>query len=215
MKQESRTFLHTLEGGAKFFRRMFEAGVSLGALMRIVNHKEILERVAVYINAGCPEIVYQNGIATADLREQLELADFFQKQPGLWVDSELKRYIDFNQQLLEQTEALEYTDLEKESDYAQLFGVPGTPEHEETLRTAVTMKQIRQKIVAQWGGTPGDLLTNGQENLFAVFDRDYELCIVRVYWVHGHNGWRVSCSQDDWKITWPNARVFRGSVKPQ
>lgn len=61
MNRESEKFLASGEGMIKFFRRMFEAGVSLGALMKVVNHDDQLTRAAAYIKAGCPEIEFVDG----------------------------------------------------------------------------------------------------------------------------------------------------------
>lgn len=211
MEKESRIFLGPLEGAAKFFRRMLEAGVGLGALMRVVNHDDVLARAAAYIKAGCPEVVYDdNGMATADLQANRELEEFFERRKGLWVELDLKRFIDFGQQQGAQLNELEYVDLEHQGNWAEIFGIPGTPEHEESLRTAVTLVQIQQKVSNQWGRTPGDLLTDGHENLFAVIGKNYEPCVVCVRWHNAHGGWHVSCRLNDWNHVWPQGcRIFR------
>jgi hypothetical protein len=61
MNEEQKNFLSPIDGAAKFFRRFFERGVSLGALMSVVNHDESLDVVAEWIKRGKPKLTYVDG----------------------------------------------------------------------------------------------------------------------------------------------------------
>ena len=61
MNRKSKEFLALSESVSRFFRSMFDAGVSSDALMKVINHDSQSARVAAYIKAGCPEIELVDG----------------------------------------------------------------------------------------------------------------------------------------------------------
>lgn len=90
MNRESEKFLASGEGMLKFFRRMFESGVSLGELMRVVNHGDQLARAAGYIKAGCPEIKFVDGKQVDCSSASVETSQFMTVDPDFTFEEHIK-----------------------------------------------------------------------------------------------------------------------------
>lgn len=92
MNRESEKFLASGEGMIKFFRRMFETGVSLGQLMKVVNHDDQLARAAAYIKADCPEIEFVDGKqVVTSASDETETNQFITVKPDLAFKVRIER----------------------------------------------------------------------------------------------------------------------------
>lgn len=213
MSQDTAHFTRALDTSAKFFRVMLNAGVTLPQLFKPLDNKAARENLRRFLAAGCPEIKFVDGqtmaVANPDASDD---AVFFQTRDALWVGGDLVRYIGFGADWLEKAGNLVSIDLAQGTREADLFGKPGTPAYHESLRTAVALRQIRQKIEAQWRGIVGTLLNDGRANLFPVKGYNGELHVVDVLWNCNYRKWRVDCNPlSPGHVRCAGQRIFRNT----
>ncbi len=119
-------------------------------------------------------------------------AAFFQTRLGLYVDPDLKRYVGLQTRTMRGAAALKQPRvLTADESEATMFGNPNSEQYRKTLENAPDLGQIAGKIEAQWDGKVGELLTDGQANIFPTRGLDGALRVVRVR--RGAGEWHVFC----------------------
>ncbi len=127
-----------------------------------------------------------------DRAKPFDEAAYYQTRPGLYVNPDLKRYVGLQVRATRGAKALKPPRLllNNESE-ATMFGELGSPKHAQTLANAVDLGQIAGKIEAQKNGEDGELLTEGEANIFPVCGLDGALRVVDVGRDDGK--WLVVC----------------------
>lgn len=129
-------------------------------------------------------------------------AAYFQIRSGLWVDSDLERYVGLETRVTRSSDALKRRQLEVNENEATMFGQPGSDQYAQTLANACDLGQIAELIVAQEGGKTGVLLNNGYANIFPVCGKDGTLHVVYVGWDGGVRKWYVYCFPFEADVVW-------------
>ncbi len=153
-----------------------------------------------YSGRNCPKINWTHPLGPKAKRakkgasQTCDEAAFFQTRSGLWVDSDLSRYVGLQMRATRGAKALKSPRLLSQNEREDvMFGELGSPEDAQALAKAVDLGQIAELIVAQEGGKSGVLLNNGYANIFPVRGLDGALRVVRVYWRADYRRWFVYC----------------------
>jgi hypothetical protein len=143
-----------------------------------------------------------------DTVQILDEAAFFQNRSGLIVSYELKRYIGFRNRSICDVTALHCRRLRLDTKKYNIFCELGREQCELLLANAVYLSQIAIMIEAQKNGEDGELLTNGQGNIFPVRGLNSLLYMVDVWWSDAYYRWSVGCSPFGDGCEWLSYRVY-------
>lgn len=132
---------------------------------------------------------------------RLEEAFTFETRDGLYIyDDEPMRELLADGATVDPQDVAGMTGLDLLQDGSDNDITSGGPISE------VTRAQIAAAIKAQWGGTPGPLLTNGYWNIFYVGG-----LVVSVYWGAGLGFWHVSAWRRGAHVWYAERRAFSGN----
>lgn len=123
----------------------------------------------------------------------INLAEFFKTREGLCVSPEFLEYIlapALSMQVVTPATVGKLYDLSEVMDDSGIWGHLGTNYIFENPYTfLVTLADL---ITVQWGGTEGDLLNNGDANLFYVRGLSSDVFAVLVGWIADRGVWYVN-----------------------
>lgn len=184
---------------SKLVRLLASSGITSEHLQLAINNKSARASLAEHLKQGCPVTDYTQPVPKAKSRKlklsakTFDEVSFYQTRPGLWVDSDLERYIGLQKHATRGVAVLKKPRVLTQNDNeATMFGALGSDKHILTLANAVDLGQIAGKIEAQWDGEVGELLTDGSANIFPVRGLDGTLRVVVVNRRGGE--WDVRCA---------------------
>ncbi|MCB9815499.1 hypothetical protein H6785_02920 [Candidatus Nomurabacteria bacterium] len=196
--------------------RLLKGSLDPDAVVLVLSHLNgkgsRAENLIEYAKENCPKIDWKDKAKPKARRSRKSTtlfneAEFFQTNDDLWVDTDLEKYVGFETRPSRHASALKCRPLTQNENEAQLFGLPGSPEHIKTItERAVDLGQIAGKIKAQAKGTEGELLNNGYANLFPVCGKDGSLRVVDVHWAAVDGRWFVYCNPFTPDFVWSAGR---------
>lgn len=169
-------------------------------LAHLVGKGERAKNLIAYARANCPKIDWIDPAepkarrGRKGLAKMFDEAAFFKTRRGLWVDSDLERYVGIVARSTRGANVLKAPRVLTENENeAKIFGQPGSAQYQKLLDNAADLGQIAELIAAQEGGIPGVLLNNGCANLFAVRGKAGALRVVSIHWDAAFHRWFVYC----------------------
>jgi hypothetical protein len=183
---------------SKLMRLLASSGVTSEHLQCAIDSKSARANLVEFLQADCPKVDYTAPVPKAKLvkKEVTQTFDepaFFQTRSGLWVDSDLRRYVGVEVRPTRPHTALKRRPLLKNEREDVMFGKRDSLEHAQTLAKACDLGQIAGKIEMQKNGEEGELLTDGSANLFPVRGLNGALHVVNVGWDADFRRWCVRC----------------------
>lgn len=183
---------------SKLVRLLATSGITSEHFQRAIDNKSARANLVEFLQAECPKIDYTQPMPKAKRAKKgatqpFDEAVFFQTRSGLWVDSDLERYVGLEKRTRRDSSVRKRRLLSQNENEVTMFGQLGSDQHTETLANAVDLGQIAELIAVQATGKSGPLLNNGYANIFPVRGKDGALRVVNVYWSAGDREWFVGC----------------------